>query len=243
MDPPFEISQRYLHQPSGQPCTLRYVGPVATQASTDNERERIWLGVEWDDSSRGKHSGDHLGKSYFETRTKGAASFLKWKVQDKPKPLNGTGPGKEGEMLWRGRTLLEAVKSRYLDQNTLSLGHPNEESVDPCLILGSSNSRIQVSVPNLNKVTSKFADLGRLTHLGLDGMWIYGVGQEDVDLVQRFECKRLLCSRKGMTIRMFTDVSSLAVKSLDLSKNLISRWEDLAEILRSCPSLRSLKIR
>jgi len=243
MDPPFEIARRYLQQSTGQPCTLRYVGPVATQASTDNEQERIWLGVEWDDPSRGKHSGDHLGKTYFKTRTEGAASFLKWKVQDRPKPLNGTGLGKEGEMLWRGRTLLESIKNRYLDQDTLPLEHPGEEFVDPCLTLGSSNSRIQVSVPNLDKVTSKFADLGKLTHLGLDGMWVYGVGQGDVDLMQRFECKRLLCSRRAMAIEMFTDVSSLAVKTLDLSKNLISRWEDLAEILRSCPSLKSLKIR
>ena len=243
MEPPFEIARRYLHQPSGQPCTLRYVGPVATQASTHDEQERIWLGVEWDDASRGKHSGYHLGKSYFKTRTEGAASFLKWKVQDRSKALRGTGTGQEGEMLWRGRTLLEAIKNRYLDQDTIGLEHTDEESIDPSLTLGSSNSRIQVSVPNLDKVTSKFANLGKLTHLGLDGMWIYGVGQEDTDRGQRFECKRPTSFENGIAIEVFTDVLSLAVKSLDLSKNLISKWEDLAEIIRSCPSLRSLKIR
>ena len=28
----------------------------------------MWLGVEWDDTSRGKHSGDHQGVHYFSCR-------------------------------------------------------------------------------------------------------------------------------------------------------------------------------
>ena len=28
----------------------------------------VWLGVEWDDASRGKHSGDHHGVHYFSCR-------------------------------------------------------------------------------------------------------------------------------------------------------------------------------
>lgn len=42
-------------------CTVRYVGPVkGTQGD--------WLGVEWDDPSRGKHDGSHSGVRYFECR-------------------------------------------------------------------------------------------------------------------------------------------------------------------------------
>lgn len=43
----------------GQLCTVRYIGPV-TEKSGD------WLGVEWDDTARGKHNGMHDGKQYFE---------------------------------------------------------------------------------------------------------------------------------------------------------------------------------
>lgn len=39
-------------------CTVRYTGTVA---GTSGE----WLGVEWDDPTRGKHDGEHQGVRYF----------------------------------------------------------------------------------------------------------------------------------------------------------------------------------
>lgn len=42
----------------GQLCTVRYVGNVQGTAGD-------WLGVEWDDATRGKHSGEHKGVRYF----------------------------------------------------------------------------------------------------------------------------------------------------------------------------------
>ena len=42
----------------GNLCTIRYVGEVA---GTSGE----WLGIEWDDPTRGKHSGEHKGVRYF----------------------------------------------------------------------------------------------------------------------------------------------------------------------------------
>jgi hypothetical protein len=44
---------------NGALCTVRYVGEVQ---GTKGQ----WLGVEWDDPTRGKHSGDHQGVKYFE---------------------------------------------------------------------------------------------------------------------------------------------------------------------------------
>ena len=45
-----------------QTCTVRYVGQVA-------DKQGQWLGVEWDDASRGKHDGTHEGVSYFKCRS------------------------------------------------------------------------------------------------------------------------------------------------------------------------------
>jgi dynactin complex subunit len=45
----------------GQTCTVRYIGAVA-------DKNGEWLGVEWDDASRGKHDGTHDGTSYFKCR-------------------------------------------------------------------------------------------------------------------------------------------------------------------------------
>lgn len=42
----------------GALCTVRYSGEVAGTSG-------LWLGVEWDDPSRGKHDGQHKGVRYF----------------------------------------------------------------------------------------------------------------------------------------------------------------------------------
>lgn len=42
----------------GHLCTVRWAGQVVGTKGT-------WLGVEWDDSTRGKHSGEHNGVKYF----------------------------------------------------------------------------------------------------------------------------------------------------------------------------------
>jgi dynactin complex subunit len=39
-------------------CTVRYIGQV-------EGAEKEWLGVEWDDPSRGKHNGENKGIRYF----------------------------------------------------------------------------------------------------------------------------------------------------------------------------------
>lgn len=43
---------------SGYIGTIRYVGEVEGTSG-------VWLGVEWDDSNRGKHDGIKDGKRYF----------------------------------------------------------------------------------------------------------------------------------------------------------------------------------
>jgi dynactin complex subunit len=44
-----------------------YLGTVNFVGSVDNT-SGIWLGVEWDDPSRGKHDGVKDGKRYFTCR-------------------------------------------------------------------------------------------------------------------------------------------------------------------------------
>ena len=54
-----EIGQRRSYD--GLVCTVRYVGEVAGTSGA-------WLGVEWDDPTRGKHDGSHKGVKYFECK-------------------------------------------------------------------------------------------------------------------------------------------------------------------------------
>lgn len=46
---------------SGSLGTIKFSGEV-------ENAKGVWLGVEWDDASRGKHSGTKDGKHYFHCR-------------------------------------------------------------------------------------------------------------------------------------------------------------------------------
>lgn len=79
---------------SGSRGTVRYVGPVATSKNACT----VWVGVEWDDVTRGKHDGavekDGVETRYFRCPA-GAGSFVK--------------PSK----LMHGENFLTALKERY----------------------------------------------------------------------------------------------------------------------------------
>lgn len=56
MSGPHHVGQRLSYE--GAVCTVRYIGEVAGTTGA-------WLGVEWDDQTRGKHDGSHKGVRYF----------------------------------------------------------------------------------------------------------------------------------------------------------------------------------
>lgn len=51
--------------------TVRFLGQLKHQGAEQ------WVGVQWDDASRGKHSGSHAGTHYFTSSVPNAASFVK----------------------------------------------------------------------------------------------------------------------------------------------------------------------
>lgn len=63
----FHVGQRLSYESAL--CTVRYIGPVAGT-------QKDWLGVEWDDPTRGKHNGEHNGVRYFECQ------FPSYRVQE-----------------------------------------------------------------------------------------------------------------------------------------------------------------
>lgn len=75
-------------------CTVRYCGPVQGQ-------EGVWIGLEWDDSARGRHSGTVEGVTYFRTETEGAGSMMRAEVF--------------AEKRARERTLREALLWKYTE--------------------------------------------------------------------------------------------------------------------------------
>ncbi|KAG5735258.1 Tubulin-specific chaperone E, partial [Termitomyces sp. T112] len=116
--------------------TVRYTGPVEGTSGT-------WLGIEWDDHTRGKHDGVNDGKRYFTCRVPNSGSFIR------PSPN-----------VSYGRSFLEALTSKYIETPR---GSASQEKV----ILGSSQGSILVEAVNLDKIRGKLADLGRLREVSL----------------------------------------------------------------------------
>ncbi|KYN44335.1 Tubulin-specific chaperone E [Trachymyrmex septentrionalis] len=67
-DRKYEIPSRI--ECDGYRGTLKYVGPVG---NTKGE----WLGIDWDDSTRGKHNGTYEGVEYFQARHSTSGSFIR----------------------------------------------------------------------------------------------------------------------------------------------------------------------
>jgi len=58
MDHHFHVGKRVSY--GGHLCTVRYVGILPGKGD--------WLGVEWDDSTKGKHDGSYAGVRYFSCK-------------------------------------------------------------------------------------------------------------------------------------------------------------------------------
>ncbi|KDD76463.1 hypothetical protein H632_c216p1 [Helicosporidium sp. ATCC 50920] len=80
---------------SAYKCTLRYIGGLHGQ-------EGAWAGVEWDDPGRGKHRGEHEGRSYFDCSTPRPAQ-----------PASFVRLSKLESACEVGCSLLDAVREKY----------------------------------------------------------------------------------------------------------------------------------
>ncbi|KAF3309491.1 hypothetical protein TWF173_010867 [Orbilia oligospora] len=120
-----------------QLCTVRYIGEIK---GTKGE----WLGVEWDDPSRGKHSGEHNGTRYFECKAPGAGSFVR--------PNRPSDPP---------NSFLAGLREKYIT-NVEKSGVPKPIEF---------GKKIAQEV-GFDKVAKKFAELDTLTNVLLDYMRI-----------------------------------------------------------------------
>ncbi|KAL1306855.1 hypothetical protein AAFC00_005508 [Neodothiora populina] len=230
-----------------QRCTVRYVGEVQGKRGQ-------WLGVEWDDPRRGKHSGTHGDRQYFKCRSNWptAGSFLppttKW---DQP------------------RAFIEALRSKY----AATVGNsdvPNDPEVQVVRISGKTAEEV-----GFDKIARQQSQLENLRIVVLDGELIKheyarGAGEDisqtcpsitDLDLGRNlFEtlaeiehiCAQLdrLRSLKldGNRLREFFAIGEDSAQSpnalrkvaaLDLSDMMLSTAE-LDPLLRHFPNIKSL---
>jgi hypothetical protein len=114
-------------------------------------------------------------------------------------------------------------------------GSDTQETV----VLGSSQGTIEVEAVSLDKIRQKFARLDQLREISL----------EHANVVKGDELGRILKTCPSMLSIHITPICtsfqfiSIDVRGLDLSSNLLSSWEAIAEITRELPLLRGLSLK
>ncbi|CAG8126481.1 unnamed protein product [Penicillium nalgiovense] len=193
----------------GHLCTIRYVGTV--QGTSGD-----WLGVEWDDASRGKHSGEHKGVRYFSCKSKHptAGSFVR-PSRPSDQPLN----------------FLEALREKYASDSENSLTSNTLGSGATIQGKAIEISGKVVEEVGFDKIRKQLAELQELRIVLLDGLRVVGVlASYDQDQVSHSEAAQKI----GETCPKITE--------LDLSRSLLSRWRDVWDICNQLKYLKRLKL-
>ena len=177
----------------GSRGTVRYVGTI------DNVRGD-WLGVDWDDPSRGKHDGSHKGIVYFRASQSSSGSFLRI------------------EKACKGSGLLQAVKERYG-------GHdPSEESFLGHKTHGMASK--EILFVGMDHIESKQRDVSRLRCAVVDGMAVAEAGEEvgSMSSLQELDVSANLFSDWAEIFRLISGLPSLSI--LNISRNLMKPWPE-----------------
>ncbi|EEH40779.2 tubulin-specific chaperone E [Paracoccidioides lutzii Pb01] len=188
----------------GALCTVRYIGEVK---GTKGQ----WLGVEWDDPNRGKHSGEHKGVKYFQCKIKHptAGSFVR--------------PTRQPD---QALSFLQAANEKYvLELKHMPTGHVD---VPPCKPIEISGKIVEEV--GFEKIRKQLAQLQELRIVLLDCMRIHGVlASEGTRETYENELQSI-----GRTCPKIVE--------LDLSRNLLQKWTDIADICNQLKHLRILKL-
>ncbi|KAF2746512.1 tubulin-specific chaperone E [Sporormia fimetaria CBS 119925] len=191
----------------GQLCTVRYHGEVQ---GTKGE----WLGVEWDDASRGKHSGEHAGVKYFECISKSATAASFVRPTRRPDPE---------------RSFLEALKAKYVSETINMPKAQMPEQQDRTIRISGK----EVEELGFDKIREQLADLKELRIVILDGL-----------CMSRPLARRRETGSDVVGWPEATDIKESCPKitELDLSRNLFEDWREVASICEQLDRLKSLRV-
>lgn len=208
---------------AGDRCTIRFEGYVPEVKSEA-------FGVEWDDATRGKNSGDVNGKKYFECRIAGAGSFLRKPVEWDPE-----------------QSLSEAIESKYFEEHKFN---PIPISGGKTAVLvGEKKMFAQLADPERLRTISVSGGLVNV----IDSLPYTFYKLERLDLSDNlFTSIRSLCiAIKPLSIRSlclngnrFDDLGGPRVESivdLQIARTLLSK-EEIEAVLNCFPNVDSLSI-
>ncbi|KAG6037948.1 hypothetical protein E4U41_004631 [Claviceps citrina] len=231
---------------AGALCTVRYVGSVAGTTGS-------WLGVEWDDATRGKHDGSHRGVRYFTclSTSATAASFVRpTRPRDEPQDF------------------LSAVREKYLG------GGGGDDSVqekrEPHVRISGTKVAEEVG---FDKIWRKLARVEDLRTVIVDGLRVAVAGAdggesiaETCPSIVHLDLSRNLFETIGPVVDICSELRGLrrlsisgnrfrdvlkdksldrmrdalaGVTELSLQETLLT-WEEVCAVAARCPSLATL---
>ncbi|CAK7270157.1 hypothetical protein SEPCBS57363_003961 [Sporothrix epigloea] len=214
----------------GALCTVRYVGEVAGTTAGG-----LWLGVEWDDATRGKHDGVHKGVRYFSCRprTRPPPVVL---VGDAPHPALAAPPPSTPASFVRPtrpfdtpRSFLEAVRQKYASEVT-------EEDATEAVVQARRQIIISGKVAEevgFDKVRRQLAQIETLRVVILDGQCVF-TGDDLGDAGGT--------ERRGSSSLSAIQTTCPSITELDLSRNQFTDMATVAAICRELPRLKGLRI-
>lgn len=202
----YHLGQRLSFE--GALCSVRYVGPVeGTQKNT------IWLGVEWDDPTRGKHSGEHHGKRYFHclSTSQAVASFVRSSRPHDPP-----------------QSFIAVLRSKYGAKRDSGIRNGRDgdlagQSQAASIVISGKT----VEEVGFDKVNQRLASFQNLRIVLLDGLCLRAANSDGEEL-------------KGAQDEI--EATCPSVVELDLSRNLLEEWQSVADICQPLKRLKILKV-
>ncbi|GJJ13107.1 hypothetical protein Clacol_007357 [Clathrus columnatus] len=184
--------------------TVRFVGEVGGSKGT-------WIGVEWDDPKRGKHSGNKDGR-----QVPNSGSFIR---------PNAT-------TINYGQSFLQALSSKYIESQ---MNDPIEK-----VTLGSSNGTIEVEAVGLNKIRDKLSRLDSLREVSLDSELVAQTDDpsEITRICPRLDISNNLLTSWTDVARITQGLPRLEILSLNQTRLRFAIDASFATVFRGIKELR-----
>jgi hypothetical protein len=196
----------------GERCTVRYVGEV-------KGKQGQWLGVEWDDPSRGKHSGTHDGVEYFTCRSN-LTSLVSGLMSIQGRSSHPTaGSFLRPSATWnKPRTFLEALKTKYAATKA------GENASDQTIIRISGKEAEEVG---FEKIARQQGQLQNLRIVVLDDLLVKAYDDQNTTLDDNLNQILEICPN---------------ITDLDLGRNLFETLYEISDICDRLPKLKFLRL-
>lgn len=208
--------------------SIRYIGPLLHKEDSD-----IWIGIEWDDTSRGKHNGSVDNIQYFTCKGNlNSGSLIK---------LNKVNIG---------ISLVESAKFKYAfyeysDETNKFVDSTNESNS----FIKLKRKKINIELIGKDKVNKKFTNLNSIPYIELDKANISTINEEnfkklenyDYELlsknVDNFKSEYLLFTESNLSSAssIFNNLQELVITS-----SMFGRWSDYVRLVVELKNLTLL---